>query len=59
MTAQLIQILPPHLPRFAEEDGDFFSVKRKTLIQLLLNADYSQDIAENTVAMLENLLDTL
>lgn len=59
MTAQLIQILLPHLPRFAEEDGDFFSVKREMLIQPLLKAGYSQDIAKNTLAMLENLLDTL
>ena len=28
MTAPRIQILLPLLPRFAEEDGDFFSVKR-------------------------------
>jgi len=59
MTAQLIQILLPQLPRFAEEGGDFFSVKRKTLIQSLLKAGCSHDIAENTLAMLENLLDTL
>jgi len=25
----------------------------------LINADFSQEIAENTLAMLENLLDTL
>ena len=59
MTALLIQTLLPFLPRFAEEEGDFFSVKREILINHLLSTGYQQDIADNTVMMLENLLDTL
>ena len=56
---QIIQTLIPHLPRYAEEEGDFYSVKRSELIQALINENSSQEVTENTVAMLENLLDTL
>ncbi|SHN92614.1 NUDIX hydrolase [Bathymodiolus heckerae thiotrophic gill symbiont] len=59
MTAQLIQALLPYLPRFAEEEGNFFSVKSETLVIHLINAGYQKEVAENTLAMLENLLDTL
>ncbi|NOQ35051.1 MAG: NUDIX hydrolase [Methylococcaceae bacterium] len=59
MTTKLIQTLIPHLPRYAEEEGDYFSVKRSELIQHLINADCSQEVAENTLEMLENLLNTL
>ena len=59
MSTQIIKTLLTSLPRFAEEEGDFYSVKRTMLIKHLVDAAYSQDIAENTLAMLENLLDTL
>lgn len=59
-TAELIQSLLPHLPRFAEEEGAFFSVPRATLIDALCESQsLERAIAENTVALLEILLDTL
>ena len=60
MSAPLIQSLIPHLPRFAEEDGDFYSVPRDVLIdKLCLQHSIERALAENTVALLETLLDTL
>ncbi|MDT8425013.1 MAG: hypothetical protein RQ733_03470 [Methyloprofundus sp.] len=59
MNAPLIKLLLPYLPRHAEEDGDFFSVPRVELVQHLMTAGYAQDIADNTLEMLENLLATL
>ena len=60
MSAQLIQSLIPHLPRFAEEDADFYSVPRDVLIDTLcLQHSTDRALAENTVALLETLLDTL
>lgn len=60
MSAQLIQSLIAHLPRYAEEEGDFYSVPRGQLIDALC-AQHSLDraVAENTVNLLETLLDTL
>jgi 8-oxo-dGTP pyrophosphatase MutT (NUDIX family) len=60
MSAKLIQSLLFHLPRFAEEQGDFYSVPRLALIDTLCQSQtLEQAIAENTVALLETLLDTL
>lgn len=60
MSEQLIQSLLPHLPRFAEEDGDFYSVPRDELIAVLCQSQALEPaIAENTVALLETLLNTL
>ncbi len=58
VTVQLIQSLLPHLPRFAEEEGDFYSVPRSGLIQVL-SVQIDPAIAENTINLLEALLDTL
>ena len=60
MSAQLIQSLIPHLPRYAEEEGDFYSVPREVLINALCH-QHSLDraLAENTVGLMETLLDTL
>ncbi|MFU8788786.1 MAG: NUDIX hydrolase [Methylobacter sp.] len=60
MSAPLIQSLIPHLPRYAEEEGDFYSVPREVLINALCH-QYPLDrgIAENTIALIETLLDTL
>ncbi len=60
MSAALIRLLISHLPRFAEEEGDFYSVPRDVLINALCQ-QYPLDraIAENTIALLETLLDTL
>lgn len=58
MSATLIQSLIPHLPRFAEEEGDFYSVPRLELIDVLSH-QVDQAIAENTISLLETLLDTL
>ncbi len=59
MTAELVKTLLPHLPRYAEEEGDFFCVPRDELINHLVHAAYPKELAENTVAMVENLLLTL
>ena len=60
MSEALIQSLIPHLPRYAEEEGDFYSVSRVTLINALCKQHpIDQTVAENTVALLETLLDTL
>ncbi len=60
MSAQLIQSLLSHLPRFAEEEGDFYSVPRVALIDALCHSQaLERAIAENTIALLETLLDTL
>lgn len=59
-TAELIRSLLPHLPRFAEEDGDFYGVPREELIAVLCQSQtLAPEIAENTIALLETLLDTL
>jgi len=58
VSAQLIQSLLPHLPRFAEEEGDFYSVPRSELIEVL-SGQVDQAIAENTIGLLETLLYTL
>jgi 8-oxo-dGTP pyrophosphatase MutT (NUDIX family) len=58
MSAQLIQSLLPHLPRYAEEEGDFYSVPRGELIDVL-SRQVDQASAENTIGLLETLLDTL
>jgi 8-oxo-dGTP pyrophosphatase MutT (NUDIX family) len=60
MSAQLIQSLIPHLPRYAEEEGDFYSAPREALINGLCHQhQLDRAIAENTIAIIENLLDTL
>lgn len=59
MSAKLIQSLIPHLPRYAEEEGDFYSVSREDLINALCQQQHDRIVAETTVALIENLLDTL
>lgn len=60
MSALLIKTLIPHLPRYAEEEGDFYSVPRIDLINVLCSQhgiDYT--VAKNTIDLLENLLNSL
>ncbi|WP_432744568.1 NUDIX hydrolase [Methylobacter sp. G7] len=60
MSANLIQTLISHLPLYAEEEGDFYSVPRKALIIALCRQhQLERAIAENTVNVIEALLDTL
>jgi len=60
MSAHLIQSLIPLLPRYAEEEGDFYSVPRDVLInELCQQHQLDRAVAENTIALLETLLDTL
>jgi len=60
MSAQLIQSLNPLLPRFAEEEGDFYSVSRDDLIAALSKQhQIENEIAAYTVNFVETLLDTL
>lgn len=60
MPADLIQTLIFHLPRYAEEEGDFYSVPREVLINALCHQHQLEPaIAENTINLIETLLDTL
>ncbi len=60
MSAALILSLLSLLPRYAEEEGDFCSVTREVLIDALCQQhQLDRPIAENTIALLETLLDTL
>jgi hypothetical protein len=59
ITAQIKNIIA-HLPRYAEEEGAFYSMPRELLINALCTQqgiDYI--VAENTVGLLESLLDSL
>jgi len=60
MSANLIQALISQLPRYAEEEGDFYSVPREVLISALCRQHrVERAVAENTVQVIEILLDTL
>ncbi|MDP2902275.1 MAG: NUDIX hydrolase [Methylovulum sp.] len=60
MIANLIKTLLQNLPRYAEEEGDFYSVPREALIDALYHQrSLERAVAENTVALIETLLDTL
>jgi len=59
MTIKLIQTLIPYLPRYSEEGGESFGVKRTELIKQLINSGCTQEVAENTLAIVEVLFDTL
>ena len=59
MFAQTIKTLLPQLPRYAEEEGDFFSVPRTALIEALCRQHTERTVAETTLTLLESLLDTL
>ncbi len=60
MSALLIQSLIPHLPRFAEEDGDFYSIHRDELIDALCHQhEQERSVCENTITLIESLLNTL
>ncbi|TSA38719.1 MAG: NUDIX hydrolase [Methylococcaceae bacterium] len=55
----LIQILIRNLPRYAEEEGDFYAVSRTELVNALCQQSFDRAIAENTIGLIETLLDTL
>jgi hypothetical protein len=60
MTADTIKTLLNHIPKYAEEEGDFYSVSREELTNALcLKKEVSREIAKNTIELIENLLDTL
>ena len=60
MTTNLIEIILQNLPRYAEEEGDFYSVPREELIGVIcLQGHLDLAIAENTISLTEALLDTL
>jgi len=60
MPENLIKTLIENLPRYAEEEGDFFSIDRNHLIETLCKThDVETDIAENTVMLCERFLDCL
>ncbi|MEQ1638325.1 MAG: NUDIX hydrolase [Methylococcales bacterium] len=60
MTVQLIKTLIQNLPRYAEEEGDFYSVTRDSLINALCQEHGIEfKVAENTVCLCERLLDAL
>ena len=58
--ADLVQLLIPHLPRYAEEEGDFYAVKRTELVQIFCQqGGVELALAENTLDFCEILLDSL
>ncbi|WP_432741284.1 NUDIX hydrolase [Methylobacter sp. G7] len=60
MSANRIQTLISHLPRYAEEEGDFYGIPREDLINALCHQHHlDRAIAENTISLIETLLDTL
>lgn len=59
MSTQLIKTLINNLPRFSEEQGDFYTVTRKQLIKTLCQKGTDKIVAENTVTICQLLLDSL
>lgn len=60
MSVQLIQSLISKLPRYAEEEGDCYRVPREALISALCSeCQLERAVAENSIALIETLLDTL
>jgi 8-oxo-dGTP pyrophosphatase MutT (NUDIX family) len=60
MKADIIKTLLNQIPRYAEEEGDFYSVSRKELTDVLCSSNnVSREVAENAISLIENLLDTL
>ncbi len=60
MSTAFIKPLIPHLPRYAEEEGDFYVVPRTALIDMLCQqSQLDRVVAETVIALLETLLDTL
>jgi len=59
MPTPFIPTLIPHLPRYAEEEGDFYAVPRTALVDALCQAPLDRAVAEMAVALVETLLDTL
>ena len=60
MLQDLLKTLITALPRYAEEEGDFFSVDRSRLIDRLCEQHgIDKPVAENTVLLCECLLDSL
>jgi len=57
--ASIIQTLIPQLPRYAEEEGDFYAVPRTELVNALCQQSFDRAAAENTIGLIETLLDTL
>jgi 8-oxo-dGTP pyrophosphatase MutT (NUDIX family) len=56
----MIKTLLNHIPRYAEEEGDFYSVSREELTDALCSKnEISREVAENTIGLIEDLLDTL
>ncbi|MDD2658814.1 MAG: NUDIX hydrolase [Methylococcales bacterium] len=56
----LIKALITVMPRFAEEEGDYYSVSRADLVNALCQAQgVAPEIAKNTVNLCEALLDSL
>ncbi|KJV05370.1 NUDIX hydrolase [Methylocucumis oryzae] len=60
MPTPFIKSLIPHLPRYAEEEGDFYTVPRTALVDVLCQqSQRDRAVAETVIALLETLLDTL
>jgi|GEM_PF-376197 len=61
MPTPFIQTLIPHLPRYAEEEGDFYAVSRTALVDALCQPPqvYDRAVAETVIALVEALFDTL
>lgn len=60
MPNDLIKTLIQELPRYAEEEGDFYSINRNNLVNAICERNaIAPIIAENTVMLCERLLDIL
>jgi len=60
MPTLFIESLIPHLPRYAEEEGDFYAVPRTALVEALCQQpQVDHAVAETVIVLLETLLDTL
>jgi 8-oxo-dGTP pyrophosphatase MutT (NUDIX family) len=56
----MIKTILSNLPRYAEENGDFYSVSRQELTNILcLEKKVAPEIAMNTIQLIENVFDTL
>ncbi len=56
----MIKTLLNQIPRYAEENGDFYSASRQELTKALCSEkNVSEEVAQNTIDLIENLLDTL
>ncbi len=56
---KMIKTILSNLPRYAEENGDFYTVSRQELTTILCKEKkVAYEIAINTIELIENVFDT-